>query len=93
MLLGANGNEMVSSLQLEPAWFSVVGLAIDIIAIILLAWELLIRRSTSLRPTGDLDDPTVSRVRKRIREEKMTVLCVLLLVIGFGLQMYGSWPG
>ncbi len=93
MLLGANGNEMVSSLLLEPAWFSVVGLAIDIIAIILLAWELLIRRSTSLRPTGDLEGPTVSRVRKRIREEKMTVLCVLLLVIGFGLQMYGSWPG
>ncbi len=81
---------MFMSLLAEPAWFSVVGLAIDIVAVILLAWDLLIKRSLSQRP--DRNGDVASSVWRRFLEAKMTVMCILLLVIGFGLQMYGNWP-
>ena len=81
---------MFMSLQVEPAWFSFVGLAIDIVAVILLAWDLIIKKSISQAPHGAGD--VAFSVWRRILEAKTTVLCVLLLVFGFGLQMYGSWP-
>lgn len=81
---------MFMSLLAEPAWFSVVGLAIDIVAVILLAWDLLIKKSISPRRDGDGD--VASSAWRRFLEARTTVFCVLLLVIGFGLQMYGSWP-
>ena len=81
---------MFMSLQAEPAWFSVVGLAIDIVAVILLAWDLIIKQSISQLPHGDGDVPP--NVWRRILEARTTVFCVLLLVLGFGLQIYGNWP-
>lgn len=81
---------MFMNLQAEPAWFSVVGLAIDILAVILLAWDLLIKRSLSQRPVSNGD--AASSVWRRFLEAKMTVICILLLVIGFGLQIFGNWP-
>ncbi len=81
---------MFMNLQAEPAWFSVVGLAIDILAVILLAWDLLIKRSLSQRP--DRNGDVASSVWRRFLEAKMTVMCILLLVIGFGLQIFGNWP-
>ncbi len=81
---------MFMNLQADPAWFSVVGLAIDILAVILLAWDLLIKRSLSRRPNSNGD--AASSVWQRFLEAKMTVMCILLLVIGFGFQMYGDWP-
>ncbi len=81
---------MFMNLQADPAWFSVVGLAIDILAVILLAWDLLIKRSLSQRP--DRNGDVASSVWRRFLEAKMTVMCILLLVIGFGLQMFGNWP-
>ena len=81
---------MFMNLQAEPAWFSVVGLAIDILAVILLAWDLLIKRSLWQRP--DRNGDVASSVWRRFLEAKMTVMCILLLVIGFGLQIFGNWP-
>ena len=77
------------SLQIAPEWFSVAGLAMDIVAVVLLAWELLLRKAVSHHAGGG---GAWSSPWRRLREHKMTALCVLLLVIGFGLQMYGGWP-
>ena len=77
------------SLLTAPEWFTVAGLAIDIVAVVLLAWELLLRKAASHNAGGG--DASSSPWR-RLRERKMTALCVLLLVIGFGLQIYGGWP-
>lgn len=86
---------MVSSLLAEPQWFSVAGLAIDIVAIILLAWEHLIVRNVIRgdpgRPAGRDQDPPASPWR-RLWREKTTVACVLLLALGFALQIVGTWP-
>ena len=77
------------SLPTAPEWFTVAGLAIDIVAVVLLAWELLLRQAASHHAGGGAASSSPWR---RLRERKMTALCVLLLVIGFGLQMYGGWP-
>ena len=39
------------SLQTAPEWFTVAGLAIDIVAVVLLAWELLLKKAA---PQGSL---------------------------------------
>ena len=83
---------MLTSLQTEPEWFSVAGLAINIVAVVLLGWNLLITKGASARAGGDRVGPASSSAWRRIREQKTIVLCVLLLVFGFALQMYGSWP-
>ena len=83
---------MLTSLQVGPEWFSVAGLAIDIVAGILLGWGLLITRGASLHAGGDRLGPASSSTWRRIREQKTTVLCVLLLLVGLALQLYGSWP-
>ena len=83
---------MVASLLAEPAWFSVTGLAIDIVAIILLAWDhLKVKKVTPCGPGGRDQSPPPSPWQ-RMGREKMTVACVLLLVLGFALQIYGNWP-
>ena len=86
---------MAPSLLAEPQWFSVAGLAIDIVAIILLAWEHLIVRNVISGdpggPGGRDQDPPASPWR-RLRREKTTVACVLFLALGFALQIYGTWP-
>ena len=77
------------SLPTAPEWFTVAGLAIDIVAVVLLGWELLLSKAVSHHAGGGAASSSPWR---RLREHKMTVLCVLLLVIGFGLQIYGGWP-
>ncbi len=77
------------SLPTAPEWFTVAGLAIDIVAVVLLGWELLLSKAASHH--AGVGAATSSPWR-HLGEHKMTVLCVLLLVIGFGLQIYGGWP-
>jgi hypothetical protein len=79
---------MLMSFQTIPEWFTVAGLAIDIVAVLLLAWELLLSKAAPNHAGG----PASSSPWRRLRENKMTALCVLLLVIGFGLQIVGGWP-
>ena len=80
---------MVASLLAEPEWFSVAGLAIDIVAMILLAWDLLIARKIT---PGGRDQNPPSSAWQGLRQEKMAVACVLLLALGFAMQIYGNWP-
>ena len=83
---------MVASLLAEPAWFSVAGLAIDIVAIFLLAWDLLIVRKVTPGGPGGRDHTPPPSTWQSLWREKVTVACVLLLVFGFALQIYGNWP-
>ena len=88
-----------ASLTAEPAWFSVIGLALDILAIIALAWDLVLARKGPIHsgsshvgePAGDADFKA-PLFMDRVRQSKITLLCVLVLVVGFLLQLYGVWP-
>ncbi len=91
--------QILASLTAEPAWFSVIGLALDVLAIIALAWDLLLTRKGPIHsgsshvgePAGDADFKAPTFM-DRVRQSKMTLLCVLILVVGFILQLYGEWP-
>ena len=88
-----------ASLSAEPAWFSVIGLALDVLAIIALAWDLVFARKGPIHsgsshvgePAGDADFKAPTFM-DRVRQSKIALLCVLLLVVGFILQLYGEWP-
>ena len=85
---------ILASVFSEPAWFSVVGLALDIFAVVALAWELLLTdrsASHSGNSSGGSSNTTPTRL-ERIRQSPVTILCVLLLVLGFALQIIGNWP-
>ena len=91
--------QILASLSAEPAWFSVIGLALDVLAIIALAWELVLARkgpihfgSSQVGESAGNADFKAPTFMDRIRQSKITVLCVLVLVVGFMLQLYGGWP-
>ena len=91
--------QILASLTAEPAWFSVIGLALDVLAIIALAWDLVLVRKGPIHsgsshvgePAGDADFKAPTFM-DRVRQSKITLLCVLMLVVGFILQLYGEWP-
>ena len=92
---------VIESFLAEREWFSVLGLAIDIFAVVMLAWDFLIMKRLPSRPgdrparpppQGGEADPPAPTTWQRLRQEKITVLCLFLLAFGFALQMYGSWP-
>ncbi len=77
---------ILTSLFSRPEWFSVIGLAIDVIAVIAIVWDIVITRREPLafNPSDTILD--------RIKHYKITTACLFLLALGFLLQMYGSWP-
>ena len=83
---------MFDAFLAQPQWFSVIGLAIDIIAVVMIAWDLLIRRSHSFPSSSKPGDlvPEPINVWNHLREHRITVLCVLLLLLGFALQLIGN---
>ncbi len=91
--------QILASLTAEPAWFSVIGLALDVLAIIALAWDLVLARKEPIHsgsshvgePAGDADFKAPTFM-DRVRQSKMTLLWVFILVVGFILQLYGEWP-
>ena len=86
----------VAALFGDPKWLIVVGLALDIFAVVVLAWELVLRRLGPVAPQGgDSPDPPVTGPRTtldRLKEQRLTIGCVILLVLGFALQIVGTWP-
>ena len=86
----------VAALVGEPKWLIVVGLALDIFAVMVLAWDLVLRRPGPVAPQGgDSPDPPATGPRTildRLKEQRLTVGCVFILVLGFALQIVGTWP-
>jgi len=85
---------ILASVFSEPAWFSVIGLALDIFAVVALAWELLLTDRSAFHSdgsSGGSSNTTPTRL-ERIRQSPITILCVFLLVLGFALQIIGNWP-
>lgn len=84
----------LASVFSEPAWISVVGLALDIFAVLALAWDLLLTDRSASHSGGSSGggSNTAPTRLERIRQSRLTILCVLLLVLGFALQIVGNWP-
>ncbi len=88
---------LVEATFAEPAWFSVIGLGLDVVAVAAITWDLVISGRPVVgagipRLAGGADDAAVPGILVRLMQARLTVLCVALLVVGFLLQMYGVWP-
>ncbi len=88
---------LVEALFAEPAWFSVIGLGLDVVAVAAISWDLVISgrpvdRAGMPGLAGATGDAAAPGTLVRLRHARLTVLCVAVLVVGFLMQMYGDWP-
>jgi hypothetical protein len=84
---------------MDPKWLDILGLMVAMSGAIVLACALVISRKQALRVgvarLADDDDeanlklPHVCRIQ---RESRFALIGMVLLVIGFLLQIAGNWP-
>ncbi len=84
---------------MNPKWFSVVGLLLDAAGAMALAAGLFISKAGAVELSvarraaddveGNLSQP---QVQDRLRQSRNAVIGVILLALGFILQIVGSWP-
>jgi hypothetical protein len=86
-------------IPIDPKWFDILGLVIAMSGAILLACGLLISRKQAVRVgvarvADDNDESNVNLplVRQKQRESRFALVGMVLLVIGFLLQIAGNWP-
>ncbi|MCB0260490.1 MAG: hypothetical protein KDH97_00175 [Calditrichaeota bacterium] len=84
---------------MQNPWLNLLGLIISLCGIIILAAGLIISRRQALkigvsRMAEDEDQKNIHlpHVRDELRESRFAVLGLLLLVIGFLLQIIGNLP-
>lgn len=84
---------------MDYRWFSVVGLLFDIAGAIALACGLIISRSDAIelgvsRYSGSTDEENLelTQVQDRLKQSRNAKIGLVLLILGFSLQLVGSWP-
>jgi hypothetical protein len=84
---------------MNPQWLNIFGLVLSLVGAISLAFGLILSRKRALgigvsRMAEDSDDRNIClpHVRDEQRESRFALIGVILLVIGFLLQIIGSWP-
>ena len=84
---------------MDCKWLDILGLVISMTGAIVLACALVISREQALRVgvarvADDNDELNVNlpHVHRKQRESRFALVGVVLLVIGFLLQIAGSWP-
>lgn len=84
---------------MDPRWLDILGLVIAMSGAIVLACALIISRKQALRVgvarvADDNDELNVNlpHVRNKRRESRFAMIGLILLVLGFLLQIAGSWP-
>lgn len=85
---------------MEHKWLNILGLILSLAGAIFLALGLIISRKRALkigvsRIAEDSDDKNIClpHVRDELRESRFALIGLILLIIGFLLQLIGSWPG
>ena len=84
---------------MDPKWLDILGLVFAMSGAIVLACGLIISRKQALRVgvarvTDDDDELNVClpHVRRKQRESRFALIGMVLLVIGFLLQIAANWP-
>jgi hypothetical protein len=85
---------------MDYRWLTVVGLSLDIIGAIFLAFKLIISDEEAIELGGawleDGDNPKNNfenpPVKDRVIQSRNAKAGITLLVLGFLLQLIGSWP-
>lgn len=86
-------------MRMNPQWLEIIGLFIALAGAVTFAFGLIISRKQALwvgvaRMAEDSDEKNIClpHVRDRLRESKYALAGVILLTIGFLLQIVGNWP-
>lgn len=86
-------------MEIDPRWFSVIGLFCDLVGAAFLAVGLIVSKQQAIelgvsRWSGGTEEQQSSlpAVRDRIIQARRTKVGLGLLMLGFALQIYGSWP-
>ncbi len=84
---------------MDLRWFSVVGLAFDIAGATVLARGLFLSKAEAIKLgtsyyAGETDAENVELppVQDRLKQSRNAKWGLALLIVGFGLQIVGSWP-
>ena len=84
---------------IDPQWFSVVGLLLDIAGAIVLTYGLILTKHQAVelsatRIMGDTEEENLElpQVVDRLRQSRNAKVGLWLLVMGFLLQLVGNWP-
>ena len=85
---------------MNPQWLDIIGLVIALLGALSVAYGLIIPKKQALkvgvsRMSEDSNDKNIKlpHVRDEIRESNFARIGVILLIVGFLLQIIGSWPG
>lgn len=80
-------------------WLIIIGLTFDLVGAIFLAYGLILSKKAAIhlglsRWAGGSDQENLElpQVKDRLKQSRNAVIGVALLVIGFLLQIIGSWP-
>lgn len=78
---------------------NIIGLALDALGAVFLTYGLVITKKEALklgvtRWAGQTDEENLKlpQVQDRLRQSRNAVIGMVLLVLGFIFQIYGSWP-
>lgn len=87
---------------MNPKWFSIIGLSLDILG------TAIVLCSVIKRPREILEEPIsyvplsllfteegkkqIPRIKERLRQVWAAIIGLVLLLLGFLLQMVGNWP-
>lgn len=82
---------LLVSLNFELGWFSVSGLILDSIGVVLLAFGVLSNRPTGIIDCGSVAEP-VAPLPEELRGYHLAWAGVTIILVGFGFQMLGAWP-
>jgi len=86
-------------MAIDLKWFTIIGLACDLIGAFVLASGLFISQKGAIElgvsrwggVTGE-ENLQLPQVRDRLKQSRNAIIGVVLLIIGFSLQIVGSWP-
>ena len=84
---------------MNPKWLNVIGLFLDIAGACFLTWGLIISKKKAIelgitRFCGDTDEENLKLpvVVDRLRQSRNAIIGLVLLIVGFLLQIIGNWP-
>lgn len=78
-------------------WFSIIGLAFDIIGALIIGWGAVVSRKEAVELGGtwlmDRDNPEdTPPIQDKIKQSRNTIIGFGFLITGFILQIIGNWP-
>lgn len=84
---------------MNAQWLNIIGLSLDIIGAIILSYGLIVNKKTAIKlgvskwgGNSDEENLKQSKVKDILKQSRNAVIGLLILVLGFTLQIVANWP-